>query len=181
MWRLLSQQMQPKTRARPIALLQAFLAHLPFKKGGCLGTSPRPRAVGGGVCPGVKGRTESRHEIISSTSTCSQSMRSLPTCLIVRESEREREREKVIAYEETTASWSTSTVYRELDNRRDTKMRQSPWTSTASKARTKERSRESRKMLEKMSRARASSRMVENPKARTKASPRNKYGNSQLR
>ena len=36
MWRQLILQMQPRTRARSIALLQAFLAHLPFKKEGML-------------------------------------------------------------------------------------------------------------------------------------------------
>eukprot|EP00435_Cladocopium_sp_Y103_P050701 s939_g15.t1 len=118
-WRILSQQMQPKTRARSIALLQAFLGLPPFKKEGVLEQILGMERLADEYAQVSK-------EELSDNTKLSVLLRVVPAHLrqhlqlqMSETSDYQSVREKVLAYERTTTSWSSSVVYRELNIKKD--------------------------------------------------------------
>ena len=115
-WRELTRQMAPKTRARSISLLQAFLQHPAFTK---------EKSIMEQVL-GLERLAEEYHsvakEAIAENIKLSVLLRAVPAHLrqhlqlqMDEKSSYATIRERVISYERTTTSWSSNTVYKELD------------------------------------------------------------------
>ena len=172
-WRQLSQQMQPRTRARSIALLQAFLAHPPFKKDGVLEQVLGLERLAEEYAQVSKEELSDNTKLSVLLKVVPNNLRQHLQLQMDESADYLSVREKVLAYERTTTSWSSHTVYRELDIKKDEKVDEAvPMEIDPSRASRREKGKENRKVLARTSRAKASSKMVESQRARTRASLR---------
>ena len=121
-WRQLSQQMQPRTRARSIALLQAFLAHPPFKKDGVLEQVLGLERLAEEYAQVSKEELSDNTKLSVLLKVVPNNLRQHLQLQMDESADYLSVREKVLAYERTTTSWSSHTVYRELDIKKDEKV-----------------------------------------------------------
>ena len=115
-WRELTRQLTPRTRSRSLSLLQAFLNHPVFNKEKSLLEQVL----------GLERLSEEYHTVskeeISDNTKLSVLLRVVPQHLrqhlqlqLDEAATYANVRERVLAYERTTTSWTSSAVYRELD------------------------------------------------------------------
>ena len=121
-WRQLSQQMQPRTRARSIALLQAFLAHPPFKKDGVLEQVLGLERLAEEYAQVSKEELSDNTKLSVLLKVVPNNLRQHLQLQMDESADYLSVREKVLAYERTTTSWSSHTVYRKLDIKKDEKV-----------------------------------------------------------